>query len=408
MPPEGKYTNLPPRPQRDAYKSAPSPLTRGSPTPRLSKLSAEIPTRYKDPYAFWSPKRRASAERSYLKDDPVIVDVPEPDKAHPEVLSPSSSSRPAPPRLQKPHTMPTGYMPQTQSLATTPLPPREPLGRPFRTQPEHEYNRPVDKHRAARRQTSFDDDLPRYYEAPIHTKYHVTSRDRGVPRVTNAKPTDSYAVNFYTDSDSDGLPRIPRQPRFPYRARPPPPPPPLDDPLYTDEDVEPSDSGSEVGRAHRAGAVYGRPLNTARYQNVNIRTAEPPPGWAPSRRERERERERERRERLERLDRLERERDRDRDSDSDGDSDSDDSIYMSMPDTSKTLATSLLSQSNSGMSASHGGLSRGRQFLHPLKARRLAGVANRDTISKDNTIGDEARTADILANRGKKICKTPQ
>lgn len=93
---------------------------------------------------------------------------------------------------------------------------------------------------------------------------------------------------------------------------------------------------------------------------------------------------------------------------SDSDSDSDDGWDISMPDTSRTQETSLLSPSDSGLSAIHGGVSRGRQSFPSPNARRLAGVANRDTISKDNTSGEEAREEQVFANMCRKICRTPQ
>jgi curved DNA-binding protein CbpA len=167
-------------------------------TSKTSKTSprhtAEAPTwspAYPDPNEKWAPKRRDSGDGKHAKDEPIIVDAPEPDKAHPEVVSPSSNTQQAPPRLQKSHTMPTGYLPQTQT--TAPVPPRVPLNRAFTMQPEHEYNRPAEKHRSARKRPSFDDDLTDYYQAPIQTRYHVSSRDSGVPRIIDTKYRDPYA-----------------------------------------------------------------------------------------------------------------------------------------------------------------------------------------------------------------------
>ncbi|KAG6356762.1 hypothetical protein INS49_014636 [Diaporthe citri] len=43
--------------------------------------------------------------------------------------------------------------------------------------------------------------------------------------------------------------------------------------------------------------------------------------------------------------------------------------------------------------------------LRPPSARDLSGVGNKDTISKDNTCGAEARTANLLEYMGRKVCK---
>lgn len=157
--------------------------------------NAEVPTfstAYPNPdEKFAAPKPRTSGDGKYAKDEPIIVDAPEPDKVHPEVVSPPSNARQAPPPLQKSHTMPTGYMPQTQTAAPVP-PPRVPLNRAFTMQPEHEYSRPAEKHRSARKRASFDDDFQDYYQAPIHqTRYHVGNRE-GIPRIINAKYKDPY------------------------------------------------------------------------------------------------------------------------------------------------------------------------------------------------------------------------
>ncbi|KAI7774026.1 hypothetical protein LA080_009449 [Diaporthe eres] len=393
MPPEGRYTSLPPRPQRDSYRSGPSPFARGSPTPRLSKHSAELPmysAAYPDRNESWTSKLRASGEGIYPT-HVAPVDVP-PDRNHPEVVSPLSNTQQAPPRLQKSHTMPPGYVPQAQTTASMPY--MLPLNRAFTMQPEHEYSSSVEKHRSARRRMSFDEEDDYYPIPPIQAQI--------ASRMINAKYKDPYATEdvatsrryneddeFYDDSDDDSgffnrepyrmpfrhsAPRAPRSP-YPFAPRHPG--------FYGsrggyDEDGDPSGSASAVGRAHGVRPLGPPPPGTGRYKNVYIRPM------------------------------LYRDSDSGSNIDSDGDSDSDDSRNMYMPDTSRTLATSLLSQSSSGRSASHGGLSRGHQLFRPMKARRLAGVANRGTISKDNTIGDEARTADILANGGKKICKMPQ
>lgn len=156
--------------------------------------AAEVPaysTAYPDPNEKWAPKRRTSGDGKHAKDEPVVVDVPDPDNVQPEVVSPSSNTQQAPPRLQKSHTMPSGYMPQTQT--TAPVPPRVPLNRAFTMQPEHEYSRPVEKHRSARRRMSFDED-DEYYSVPIQTTYHVSRPDRGMPRVIDAKYKNPYAA----------------------------------------------------------------------------------------------------------------------------------------------------------------------------------------------------------------------
>ena len=165
--------------------------------------TAEAPTysaAYPDPNEKWAPKRRASGEGKHAKDEPVIVDAPDPDKDHPEVALPSSTAQQAPPRLQKSHTMPSGYvpqmpqMPQTQTAAPVP-PPRAPLSRAYTMQPEHEYHRPAEKHRSARRRMSFDDDED-WYQPPMKTTYQVSSRDRGIPRIIDKynTNTDPYAA----------------------------------------------------------------------------------------------------------------------------------------------------------------------------------------------------------------------
>lgn len=157
--------------------------------------NAEAPTysaAYPDPNEKWAPKRRASGEGKHPKDETVIVDVPDPDQPHPEVVSPSSTTQQAPPRLQKSHTMPPGYVPQTQAAASVPH--RVPLNRAFTMQPEHEYSRPVEKHRSARRRRSFDEEDDYYPIPPIQTTYHVSSRDRGIPRIIDTKYKDSYGA----------------------------------------------------------------------------------------------------------------------------------------------------------------------------------------------------------------------
>lgn len=40
---------------------------------------------------------------------------------------------------------------------------------------------------------SFDEDED-YYQAPIQTTYHVSSRDRGIPRIIDAKYKDPYST----------------------------------------------------------------------------------------------------------------------------------------------------------------------------------------------------------------------
>lgn len=157
------------------------------------KHAAEVPTysaAYPDPNEKWAPKRRSSGDGKHAKEEPIIVDAPEPE-TQPEVATPPSNTQQAPPRLQKSHTMPSGYVPQAQT--TAPPPPRVPLNRAATMQPEYEYNRPTEKHRSAKKRSSFDDDYVQdYYQPPIQTRYHVSSRDSGVPRIIDAKYRDPY------------------------------------------------------------------------------------------------------------------------------------------------------------------------------------------------------------------------
>ncbi|KAG6354987.1 hypothetical protein INS49_004068 [Diaporthe citri] len=74
---------------------------------------------------------------------------------------------------------------------------------------------------------------------------------------------------------------------------------------------------------------------------------------------------------------------------------------------SRTPATSLLSTTDAGRPAS-GRISRGRLSFRPSNASGLADLANKNTISRDNTTGDEEREAKLLAKMGKKICNTSQ
>lgn len=76
-------------------------------------------------------------------------------------------------------------------------------------------------------------------------------------------------------------------------------------------------------------------------------------------------------------------------------------------DESRTSATSLLSTSDAGR-LSRGGISRGCLSFRPPNTRGLADIANKNTISKDNTTGDEVREAELLTNMGKKICNKRQ
>lgn len=100
--------------------------------------------------------------------------------------------------------------------------------------------------------------------------------------------------------------------------------------------------------------------------------------------------------------------------------------YHSSPMTSddsddeiRTPITSLFSTSNAGnvgnggqparlATSSSGGIRPGRLSFRPSNANSLSNLANKNTISKDNTTGDEVREAEILANMGKKICNTLQ
>lgn len=159
-----------------------------------SRHTAEVPfsAAYPNPDEKFTPKRRASGEGKHPKDEPFIVDA-DPDQVHPEVVSPSSNTQQAQPRLHKSHTMPPGYMPQTQTAA--PVPPRAPLNRAFTMPPEHEYSRPAEKHRSARRRMSFDEEEDGgYYQVPTKTTYHVGGRDRGMPRIIGTKYNDLYAA----------------------------------------------------------------------------------------------------------------------------------------------------------------------------------------------------------------------
>ncbi|KAF7556189.1 hypothetical protein G7Z17_g1666 [Cylindrodendrum hubeiense] len=49
----------------------------------------------------------------------------------------------------------------------------------------------------------------------------------------------------------------------------------------------------------------------------------------------------------------------------------------------------------------------GGRAVRLLSTRALADLPNKDTISRDNTVGDEARMADLLARAGKKMAKSP-
>lgn len=89
------------------------------------------------------------------------------------------------------------------------------------------------------------------------------------------------------------------------------------------------------------------------------------------------------------------------------------STGASLHDESSTLKTSRpttpdVSDLRSGSrpqrltTSNRGGFSRSRLPSRPRNGRCLADVANKNTISKDNTNGDEVRTAELLANMGKK------
>lgn len=58
--------------------------------------------------------------------------------------------------------------------------------------------------------------------------------------------------------------------------------------------------------------------------------------------------------------------------------------------------------------SSSGSIRPSRLSFRASNASRLADLANKNTISKDNTTGDEEREAKLLANMGKKICNTRQ
>lgn len=86
---------------------------------------------------------------------------------------------------------------------------------------------------------------------------------------------------------------------------------------------------------------------------------------------------------------------------------------------SRTSKPSLLSTPDAGnlgnggqraqlTTSSSGSIRHGRISSQSSNTRRLADLANRNTISKDNTTGDEVREAEILNNMGKKIGNTRQ
>lgn len=153
--------------------------------------TAEVPAysaAYPDPNEKWAPsKRRASGDGKHAN-DPVIVDIPDPSA---EAPSASPTTQQAPPRLQKSHTMPSGYMPQTQTAPA--IPTRVPLGRSHTMQPEHISRPAAEKHRPTRRAFDDEDYMDDRY-APASTRVHKyqLGRDRGIPRVIDSK-YDSYA-----------------------------------------------------------------------------------------------------------------------------------------------------------------------------------------------------------------------
>ncbi|POS80312.1 molecular chaperone DnaJ [Diaporthe helianthi] len=166
------------------------------------KHTAEVPTysaAYPDPNEKWAPKRGATGDGKHAKDESTIFEASEPDQTQPEVVAAPPNTQQAPPRLQKSYTMPAGYVPQTQTSA--PVPPRVPLNRAATMQPEYECTRPAEKHRSARKRSSFDEDYVQdYYQPPVQTRYHVSSRDTGVPRVVDAKYRDPYPTAGVTFS----------------------------------------------------------------------------------------------------------------------------------------------------------------------------------------------------------------
>lgn len=102
-----------------------------------------------------------------------------------------------------------------------------------------------------------------------------------------------------------------------------------------------------------------------------------------------------------------------------GPSSSSNSTGASLHDESRTSKTSrhstpVASDLGSGgrpqrpTTSNRGGFSRSRLPLRPRNGGSLADVVNNNTISKDNTNGDEVRTAELLANMGKKIYTTRQ
>ncbi|KAI3400894.1 hypothetical protein diail_1585 [Diaporthe ilicicola] len=164
-------------------------------SPRHTVETPAYSAAYPDPNEKWAPsKRRSSGEGKHAKDDP-IDEVPDLNKAHPESASTSPTTQQAPPRLQKSHTMPSGYMPQAQAAPA--VPPRVPFGRSHTMQPEYSSRPSAEKHRP-RRQRSFDEEDyfdDRYTQTlPRIHKYQISGRDRGgIPRVVDTKYKDPYA-----------------------------------------------------------------------------------------------------------------------------------------------------------------------------------------------------------------------
>ncbi|KAL1872733.1 hypothetical protein Daus18300_004279 [Diaporthe australafricana] len=166
-------------------------MKNNKPSKTSPRHTAEVPAysaAYPDPNEKFAPsKRRASGDGKHAS-DPVVVDIPDPSA---EAPSTSPTTQQAPPRLQKSHTMPSGYMPQAQ---TTPaVPPRVPLGRSYTMQPEHISRPSAEKHRPTRR--AFDDEDymdDRYTPALPRIHKYQLGRDKGIPRVIDSK-YDSYA-----------------------------------------------------------------------------------------------------------------------------------------------------------------------------------------------------------------------
>lgn len=288
----------------------------------------------------------AYPDANVSEDEPITVDTPQPDEVYPKVASPPLNRRQTPPRLQKSNNTPTGYRP------TGDMPQMHPAAPPPPRVPLSQS----------------------FTMQPEHEYNRPAAKHRSARRRTSFDDDFQYyyrepiqTKTTYRVGNREGIPRIIDTKEHAYDR---------DNYGATSrgywEDVE--DYNGATSRASE--------WDVEDYSITVEETRSPSPRRHPSM--------------------------LDSNSDSDSDSVSDDGSEVSMPDKSRTSAMSPRSPSDSGMSARLGGVSRGRQSFRPLNARRLAGVANRDTISKDNTNGEEAREEELLANMYWKICKTPQ